>query len=325
MKYNMELYINWLLKSNFLTILMIITIVLLFILHMKLLKKMINLNSKQIKNNKFLLTNLLFFIVLFTELVEIIVYYKKENINSLFIEFIVLTSIIVILFKNIDANITSNLILNEIESLKKDKSLYKLSAKNVKEFKNNFINIIQDIGSYIENNEYDKLKKFYAGVMKEYRDTTQLELLNPKVINESAIFSIICNKYYLAKKENIEIELEIMMDFKKINIKAYELARILGILMDNAIEATKDCKEKNIKISLLSGKNKDTIKICNTYDNNKEIDMNKIFSKGYSTKIKNTGLGLWEVKQILLKHSNLDLYTSKNGNIFSQEFTVYHK
>ena len=65
------------------------------------------------------------------------------------------------------------------------------------------------------------------------------------------------------------------------------------------------------------------IKISNTYDE-KEIDLVKIFEKGFSTKKKYRGLGLWEVKQILEKHSNLDLYTHKEEDIFWQELSIYH-
>ena len=49
--------------------------------------------------------------------------------------------------------------------------------------------------------------------------------------------------------------------------------------------------------------------------------------RGNSSRIidKNTGLGLWKVKQILLKHTNLDLYTHKEANIFIQELYIYHE
>ena len=150
-----------------------------------------------------------------------------------------------------------------------------------------------------------------------------MKLLNENIINESAICNIIRNKCYSAKKGKIDVELDVRMDFKKINIKPYELAKILGILLDNAIEATNGCKNKYIFLSFISEEKKNIIKIYNTYDNTKTIDMDKIFMKGYSTKTKNTGLGLWEVRKILLHHSNLDLYTNRKGNLFLQELSIY--
>ena len=233
----------------------------------------------------------------------------------------------VVIFLNFALISTCIHLENRLESQKKEllkKYTRPLSTENVKKFKKDFIAIMQDIGGYIKYDDFESLKFFYNEIMQEYRDINKLALLNPEIVNESAIYNILCNKYYLARQSEIEVELEILIDFKKINIKAYELARILGIFLDNAIESSKNCKEKYIYISFRSGMFKDTIKIANTYDNREFLDLNKIFNKGYSTKNKNTGLGLWEVKQILLKHSNLDLYTHRENEVFCQELSIYH-
>ena len=61
----------------------------------------------------------------------------------------------------------------------------------------------------------------------------------------------------------------------------------------------------------------------NTYTN-KDVDTDKIFEKGYSTKEGNTGLGLWEVRQILRKNHNLNLFTTKNEKFFTQQFEIFY-
>lgn len=35
------------------------------------------------------------------------------------------------------------------------------------------------------------------------------------------------------------------------------------------------------------------------------------------------GLGLWEIRQILKKHNNLNLYTSKDDKLFKQQLEIY--
>ena len=62
--------------------------------------------------------------------------------------------------------------------------------------------------------------------------------------------------------------------------------------------------------------------IENTY-NNKQICIDQIFEKNYTTKPHNTGLGLWEVRKILSKNSNLNLHTTKNNDYFSQQLEIY--
>ena len=49
----------------------------------------------------------------------------------------------------------------------------------------------------------------------------------------------------------------------------------------------------------------------------------EIFEKKYSTKPGNSGLGLWEVRQILKKNNNLNLFTTKSNKLFKQQLEIY--
>ena len=57
--------------------------------------------------------------------------------------------------------------------------------------------------------------------------------------------------------------------------------------------------------------------------NDKNIDVKKIFEKGVSFKENHTGLGLWNIQQILKKHNNINLFTSKDDKFFSQQLEIY--
>ena len=69
-------------------------------------------------------------------------------------------------------------------------------------------------------------------------------------------------------------------------------------------------------------KHRQILYIENTYKD-KNIDTQKIYEKAFSTKPINTGLGLWEVRKILKKNNNLNLFTSKNDKFFSQQLEIY--
>ena len=107
-------------------------------------------------------------------------------------------------------------------------------------------------------------------------------------------------------------------------MKIYEFTRVLGILLDNAIEAAKECDEKVVYLELRKDLRspRQLLIIKNTYKN-KNIDTEKIFDKNYSTKPKNSGLGLWEVRQILKRNNNLNLFTTKNNDYFIQQLEMY--
>ena len=107
-------------------------------------------------------------------------------------------------------------------------------------------------------------------------------------------------------------------------MKIYEFARILGILLDNAIEASDECEEKIINLTFRNDlkNNRQLIIVENTYSN-KDVDTEKIFEKGVSGKENHTGLGLWEVRKIVKKNKNANLFTSKSKKFFSQQLELY--
>ena len=55
----------------------------------------------------------------------------------------------------------------------------------------------------------------------------------------------------------------------------------------------------------------------------KILILKKYLKKGYSTKENNSGFGLWEVRQILKKNKNLNLFTTKNNKFFTQQLEIY--
>ena len=103
-----------------------------------------------------------------------------------------------------------------------------------------------------------------------------------------------------------------------------EFARILGILLDNAIEAAEKSKEKLINISFRKDErnNRNLILIENSYAN-KDVDTEEIFNKGFTEKENHTGIGLWEVRKILSKNNNINLFTSKTDDLFKQQLEIY--
>ena len=105
----------------------------------------------------------------------------------------------------------------------------------------------------------------------------------------------------------------------------YEFTRILGILLDNAIDASKECTEKIINISFrkYNSKHCQIISVENTYTD-KNVNIDKIFEKGISSKENHSGLGLWEIRQILKKHNNINLHTTKNDKYFTQQLEIYY-
>ena len=206
-----------------------------------------------------------------------------------------------------------------------NKTLHILHDK-VRGFKHDFDNIVTTIGGYVQTNDMDGLKKYYSQLQNDCQKVNNLYLLNPDIINNPGIYNLLTSKYNKAIENNIKVNLTFLLDLNKLHMNVYEFARILGILLDNAIDAASECKEKILNITFRNeDKNhRNIIQIENTYKD-KSVDLNIIFNKGISGKEKHTGLGLWEIKQFLNKNNNINLYTSKTDKYFSQQLEIYYE
>ena len=175
----------------------------------------------------------------------------------------------------------------------------------VKGFKHDFDNIINTLGGYITTNDMEGLKKYYSGLNTDCQKAKNLSTLNPRLINNPGIYSLLSSKYHKADEKNIKINLEYFVNLDDFKIKTYEFSRILGILLDNAIEASSECDEKIINIIFRNEEknHRHIVIVENTYSN-KDVDTEEIFKKGVSGKENHTGLGLWEIRQYIKKSNN---------------------
>ena len=200
---------------------------------------------------------------------------------------------------------------------------------SIRGFKHDFHNIVQSIGGYADRGDLEGLRVYYRQLLQDCGRTNNLTALNPEVINNPAIYNVMATKYHKADEIGVQINLGIFIDLNEIekHMKIYEFTRILGILLDNAIEAASECENKIIHVSFRKEPNRRRLLVVidNTYKN-KDINVDKIYEKDFSTKSKttNSGLGLWEVRQILKKNNNLNLFTTKNEEFFSQQFEIYY-
>ena len=202
----------------------------------------------------------------------------------------------------------------------------KILHDQVRSFKHDFDNIVNSIGGYVVNEDMEGLKRYYNQLLEECNKTNNLYALSPEVINHPAIYHMLATKYYEADQNNVQINLNVFLDLNEIEkrMKIYDFTRILGILLDNAIEAANECNKKIINVTFRKDIGNDMIAIIiqNTYAN-KDIDTEEIYQKGISTKENHSGLGLWKVREILMHNNNLNLFTTKNDEFFTQQFEIY--
>lgn len=278
------------------------------------------------KSKKLIISNLCF--GLFYIIIEIIITMKYLNILPLaytFANFAMLLLYFIISLYSISKIVKLKTTTEQLESAEAYNKTLHILHDNVRGFKHDFDNIVTTIGGYINTNDMEGLKKYYVQLEHDCEKVSNLYILNPDSINNPGIYNLLTTKYYEATKKGIDVKIYFLLDLNDLHMKIYEFARILGILLDNAIEAAETSKEKAINISFRRDdkNNRNIIFIENSYSN-KEIDTETIFNKGFTEKEKHSGIGLWEVRKIVSKNNNLNLFTTKTDKLFKQQLEIYY-
>ena len=304
------------------------SIIFMIVLLLNLKQYTLNLPNFNIDKNskKIIFINL--FVTFITLCIQLIINFYYTHTLPMIITFLNFLSLVVYFSINL-YSLTRVIKLayttQQLENAEEYNKTLNILHDNVRGFKHDFDNIVTTIGGYVKTNDMDGLKKYYYQLEDDCQKVNNLYILNPEIINDPGIYSLLTTKYHEAYKNDIKINMSVLLDLRNLNIKIYEFTRILGILLDNAIEACKDCNEKTINIIFRDDttNRRQLVTVENTY-NDKNLDTEKIFQKGFSGKENHTGLGLWEVRKILNKSKNLSLYTTKGNKYFSQQIEIYY-
>lgn len=287
----------------------------------------INLLDNFDKTNKtIIILNFIFgFLYIIIQIALLMNFIDILPIGYTFFSFICLLIYFVLSFLTLSKTISLVTTERKLESAEAYNKTLHILHDSVRGFKHDFDNIVTTIGGYIKTNDMNGLEKYYSQLEEDCERVNNLYILNPDIINNPGIYNLLTTKYSEAEEKGIKVNITFLLDLNSINMKIYEFARILGILLDNAIEASSECDEKILNIVFRNDvkNNRNIILIENTY-NDKNVNIDEIFNKGFSGKENHTGLGLWEVKQILKKNNNINLHTTKNDKYFSQQLEIYY-
>lgn len=195
-----------------------------------------------------------------------------------------------------------------------------------RKFKHDYINMISSLKEYIDNREIENLKKFfYDNIVDMDRNirwnNSNIDKL--KYIKDMpALKGLISTKLINALSMNIDIEVDMIENINDISMNIMDLCRILGILMDNCIEAAEECIHSKIWICMVNKNDHVVIVLKNNFLGKKPA-IYDIYNKGFSTKGQDRGLGLYNVRCIIdSKYENVFLNTSIEDKIFIQELWI---
>lgn len=283
--------------------------------------KINNINKKSnLKENNLLWTYTNIMIIIYM----VLIYYYNISSNT---ENIIIFSIFVLCFFLFISYIIFS-VLNKLYIEKNEKyyierynQIIEESLNNMRAFKHDHKNIVLAIGGFLDTNDIEGLKKyFYENIdNNQYIDDKTFYGLNN--IKNNPVKGLIYSKILSAISKNINLNIHIEDSIDNFIIKDVDICRILGIVIDNAIDASTESNQKILTIVILSDESEISIIISNSFKD-KPITY-KIFEKGYSTKGENRGLGLSIVRKLNeKKYPNMDISTKIEKKLFYMEIIL---
>ena len=182
-----------------------------------------------------------------------------------------------------------------------------------------FKNQLMVIRGYAQMNS-PKLIEYIDSVTADTNRTHSSYLISQlNKFPDGGIKGLLYYKLSIMEDEKISYEINVEVGVKtklnSLSVDMYKnITKILGVLFDNAIDASKKSKDKKIIINVVKKTNLVTFSIYNTYKG--KIDINEL-GNGFTTKGKGHGYGLRLVKDII-ESSNI----FKLENLIENEYYV---
>lgn len=312
-------------RHFYMQILYFFTLVIICVLKCKNYK--FNFSDDIDKKNKTILVCNLTFGVITIVIQSITLFYYVDSLPLIitFLNFITLLVFFIFSIYSLTKLLTLFSTTQKLESVEAYNKSLRVLHDNVRGFKHDFDNIITTIGGYIKTNDMKGLENYYSQLGSDCQKVNNLYLLSPTVVNNDGIYNLLTRKYNEADSKGIKVNISFLLDLSDLHMQIYEFARILGILLDNAIEASQESTEKIMNLTFRNdSKNSRQLVIIENSYKDKDVDTEKIYEKGISSKDNHTGIGLWTVRKILKRTNNINLYTSKNPELFSQQLEIYY-
>lgn len=244
--------------------------------------------------------------------------------SILFMILFIFTGIILVFLINVfHKEQQLSLKVKEAETFKEYTSKLETLYLEIRTFKHDYMNILSSFQGFLSEKNYDGLEEYFHNIILPS---------GQKLVNEDISFGrlgnlevpeikgVVYNKLFTAYRNKLTIVLDIPDKISFFPMESLDLVRILGIILDNSIEASLETDEKYLYIGFLNSPEEMYIRIQNSSKDINNIE--QLYQLNVSTKDKNRGLGLFEVQQIIERYPNVLLFTKHWSGMFMQELQI---
>jgi two-component system sensor histidine kinase AgrC len=304
----------------------LVSFVFLLFIHFKFVKKIYDLLLNLVMKFKFSnLLNLFLLVIISLNFFMAVIYYDIKSIYSIIINTIMILIYSFIVYKSLKEKYNRVFVKSQNEILMQSLHQYEdmVDRQRVDNHENK--NQLLIIKNMIKKNDNSVVNYIDTIVRNQMEDDESL-YTRVMAIPSGGLQGIVYQKMLVMKDENISFSLNVSRDVRNIDLEKldmddnYRLCKIIGVILDNAIEESMKILDKCIMISLFVDDSDLVIEVSNRFEGRIDIDL--IDCEGYTTKGDGHGYGLSLVKKILSETDRFENIRSINKNIFKQSIRV---
>lgn len=296
---------------------------LLTIILRKSLKKLINYNLST--NKKIIVMSSITLVMLAIFFYNLIKTFEfNNNIITYLVIIVMLICILLYLFKK---KIENEKISKKYDELLDVMKSYESDIEEQRTLRHETKNEFATIKCKLQDKENNKtIIEYIDSVIGEKEKAGSTKYSKFKYLPSNGLKGFFYYKFIEAEKKGINVSINISKQIENSFLKDIEtkdfkdLARIIGVYLDNAIEASSTSEDKKLGIEMYLIKEKIEIIITNTFNN--EINLDKIGKESFSTKGKHRGHGLLLVNKILSENNMFEAKNEIRGNIYIQSLKI---
>ncbi|WP_381414472.1 quorum-sensing sensor histidine kinase AgrC [Staphylococcus epidermidis] len=197
----------------------------------------------------------------------------------------------------------------------------------MRKFRHDYVNILTTLSDYIREDDMPGLRKYFDEhivPMKDKLKTRSIKMNGIEKLKVREIKGLITTKIIQAQEKRIPISIEVPDEIDRISMNTVDLSRIIGIIVDNAIEASENLEEPLINIAFIDNDESVTFIVMNKCSDDIP-KIHELFEQGFSTKGDNRGLGLSTLKELTDSNENVLLDTVIENGYFVQKVEINNK
>lgn len=249
--------------------------------------------------------------------------------NSIFTYLLLIGTLMVMLFCLVRQKVDNENMFKKYDDLLTVMKNYESDVEEQRTINHETKNELLTIRSKLSNEKDKELCNYIDSIMGDKKHINSSKFSKFKYLPSNGLKGFLYYKFIEAEEKGISVNLHIAKQIensflgKMVTKDFKDLTRILGVYLDNAIEAASASDGKKLGIEIYKLKDNVEIIISNTYDN--VIDEEKVGNEKYSTKGKNRGHGLLLVKKILNENNRFESETKITDRIYIQKIKIKEK